>query len=87
MPLYAYEDKDTGLTVELRRPVEDRDKPIVLRRAKTVPDKVSVLVPGASEAGDFNKKMMREHHKKEEREGSRFNSSFTKDQIKKAWET
>jgi hypothetical protein len=85
MPLYTYEDPETGLKIDLRRSVEDRNKPIVLQRIKTVPDRVGVLVPGATEESSFNARMLKEHHKKEEREGSRFRSAFKKEQIKKAW--
>lgn len=85
MPVYAYEDKAAGLRIELRRPVADRDKPIVLERAKNIPDRVTVVVPGATEAGDFNQRMIRAHHKKEEREGSRFRSAFSKETIKHVW--
>jgi len=87
MPLYTYEDPETGLKIDLRRPVEDRNKPIVLKRLKSVPDRVGVLVPcGATEDSSFNARMLKEHHKKEEREGSRFRSTYKKDQIKAAWQ-
>lgn len=86
MPVYTYEDNETGLKVDLRRPVTDRDKPVVLRRAKRVPDRVGVLIPGATESGDFNRNMLRAYHKKEEREGSRFRSEHSKRKIKQAWE-
>jgi hypothetical protein len=40
-PLYEYADPETGVRVELRRPVDDH-KPIVLIRDKTVPDRVTI---------------------------------------------
>ncbi len=86
MPIYTYEDEATGLEVELRRTVEQRDRPIVLRRRRAVPSSVSVLVPtGATESSDFNSRMLKAHHKKEEAEGSRFKSSFDKRTIKEVW--
>ena len=86
MPLYTYEDEETGLKVDLRRPVEQRDKPVVLRRKRTVPSRLSVLVPsGATESSDFNNRMLKAHHKKEEVESSRFKSSYDKKTIKKVW--
>lgn len=87
MPLYAYVDPETGVAVELRRPVEDRDKPIVLRRAKSVPDRIGILGFGPSEDQTFSNRMLRQYHRKEEREGSRFRSSYSKKQIQKAWQS
>lgn len=85
MPIYAYEDAETGVKVELRRPVEDRDKPIVLTRAKTVPDRVAVMGIGPNESEEFSRRMLRQYHRKEERQGSRFSSGFSKKEIKQAW--
>ena len=85
-PLYAYEDVGgTGLKLELRRPVADRDKPILLTRTKTVPDRLAVVGTGPSDPQRFNNKMLKQYHRKEEREGARFRSDFSKEQIKKAW--
>lgn len=87
-PLYAYEDEGgTGLKVELRRPVADRDKPIVLTRTKTVPDRVAVMGIGPNESQEFNRRMLRQYHRKEEREGSRFKSEHSKETIKKLWQS
>ena len=86
MPVYSYEDEETGTRVDMRRPVEDRDKPIVLRRRKTVPDRVGVIVAGANtEDGDFNKRIQKGYRQLEEKQGSRFRSGFSKKQIKKTW--
>jgi hypothetical protein len=85
-PLYAYEDEGgTGLKIELRRTVADRDKPIVLTRTKTVPDRLAVVGTGPSDSQHFNSKMLKQYHRKEERDGARFQSDFSKQQIKKAW--
>ena len=85
MPLYAYEDEETGVKVELRRPVKDRDKPIVLRRPKTVPDRLAVVGLGPSEDQQFNDRIRRGYHRLEEKQGSRFRSGFKKKQIAKAF--
>lgn len=87
MPLYTYEDPETGVKLDLRRPVEDRNKPIILKRIQDIPDRVGVIVPGATQEGSFNQRMIQSHYQKEQVEGSRFKSSYTKEQIKKAWTT
>jgi predicted nucleic acid-binding Zn ribbon protein len=87
MPLYTYEDPETGIKIDLRRSVEDRNKPIVLKRMKDIPDRVGVMIPGATQDGSFNDRMIRSHYQKEQAEGSRFKSSYTKEQIKQAWAT
>jgi hypothetical protein len=86
VPLYAYEDPKTGLKADLRRPVADRNKPVILRRARSIPDRVGVLIPGATEEGSFNRTIIKAYHRKEEREGSRFRSEHSKKKIKSAWE-
>lgn len=86
MPVYHYFDEETGLRIDVRRTVADRNKPITLKRDGSVPNRLSVIVPGATESGDFNRKMLRAYHKKEEREGARFKSEHSKEKIKAAWE-
>jgi hypothetical protein len=85
MPLYAYEDPETGVKIEIRRPVKDRGKPIVLRRLKTVPDRLAVVGLGPTSDQEFNARIKRNLHKKEEREGSRFKSGYSKKTLSKAW--
>lgn len=86
MPLYAYTDEETGVTIELNRKVEDRDKPIVLVRASKVPDRITIHGLEPSPEQDFDTKILKAYYRKEEKEGSRFNGGeFTKSQIKKAW--
>jgi hypothetical protein len=41
MPTYLYIDEETGLRVEARRSIEDRDKPFRFRR-KAVPECVAI---------------------------------------------
>lgn len=83
MPTYTYEDETTGLQIDVNRPLDDRNKPIVLKR---IPSRVGVKIAGAvSEETDFNKRMLAGYHKAEESEGSRFRSEHSKETIKKAW--
>jgi hypothetical protein len=85
-PLYEYSDPGTGVKVELRRPVDDRNKPIVLIRDKTVPDRVTVHGLEPSESESFDTGIVKALHRKEEREGSRFKcAEFSKAQLKKVW--
>lgn len=86
MPMYEYTDEDTGMVIHARRTVEDRNKPLVFKRSKRVPDRVGVLVPGASPDSSFNATMRRAYHRKEEKEGSRFRSTHSKKTISRAWE-
>lgn len=85
MPLYAYEDPETGVKIEIRRAVKDRSKPIILRRLKTVPDRLAVVGLGPTADQEFNARIKRSFHKKEEREGSRFRSEHSKKKINQAW--
>ena len=86
MPVYPYFDEETGLRIDVRRKVEDRNKPITLKRDGSVPNRVGVIIPGATEAGDFNRTMLKAYHRKEEREGSRYKSEHSKRVTKRAWE-
>jgi hypothetical protein len=86
MPLYEYADPETGVRVELRRPVDDRNKPILLTRTKTVPDRVGILGFEPTESESFDSGIVKALHRKEEREGSRFKcAEFSKNALKKVW--
>jgi hypothetical protein len=88
MPIYTYEDQEAGIKIDLRRPVEDRNKPIVLKRMKDIPDRVGVMVRGGhTEDTSFNSRILKSHYKQEQEQGSRFRSTYTKNQIKEAWST
>lgn len=89
MPLYDFEIVNgktfvVEATVSIRLPVGDREA-MVLRR-KTVPDHLTVM-GHAGDPMEFTSSVMRGYHKKEEREGSRFKSEFTKQQILKIHST
>jgi hypothetical protein len=86
MPIYEYHDDVTGLTIDLRRPVADRDKPIVLTRASNVPDRISIYGFDGTAEQIYDAGIVKALHRKEEQEGSRFRcGEFTKTQLKKAW--
>lgn len=86
MPLYEYSDPDTGITVELKRRVEDRDQPIILRRTKSVPDRVGICGASPTQEQQFHNDILNGWYANEQKHGSRLNTGeFTKEQIKKAW--
>ena len=85
MPLYEYYDPETNVRVELRRSVDDRNKDIVLKRVTDVPERLHVHVHGQTASQQFDADILRGYYQKEQRDGSRFQSSFTKEQIKDAW--
>ena len=88
MPLYEYSDPETGVRIELRRAVEDRNKPIVLTRIKTVPDKVSIHGFALTPDQAFNGDILKGWYRQEEKHGTRLlTGEFTKEQIKQAWTT
>lgn len=67
------------------RKVEERNKPLAFTRI-TVPSTITIHGFEPSEAEAFDKTMLRNFYKKEEKEGSRFRcGEFTKQQIKDAW--
>lgn len=85
MPLYEYHDLETGVTASIRRPVTDRNKPIILTRKQTFPTNIVVMGAMQTEGQAFDQKIIKAYYKKEEREGSRFRSGYSKKQLKKVW--
>jgi hypothetical protein len=86
VPLYSYKDEATGVRVELRRPVEERNNPIVLIRESSVPDRVTIYGFEPTEAEVYDAGIVKALYRKEEKEGSRFRcAEFSKAQLKKAW--
>lgn len=86
MPAYAYTllNAETGELlgeVTLATPVESRDMVRIVRRM--VPERIAI--GGTAKGVVERNNMLRAYHRKEEREGSRFKSAFTKQQIKEAW--
>lgn len=86
MPIYEYSDPETGVRVEIRRPVEARNKPIILSRTKTVPDRISIHGFESSEEEQYDAGIVKALYRKEEREGSRFRcEEFSKKKLKEVW--
>lgn len=82
MPGYCYEVVRNGKvegTLTMIVPVKERDS--VFIRRKTVPDRVTVM-GHAADPMHFESSVLGGYYKKEQREGSRFKSEFTKKQIK-----
>lgn len=88
MPVYQYRDTQNGGVVELERRVDERDEvPAHLKRF-SVPQKLVLVGVGESapEPGsDHVKNIMRGYYKYECRNGSRFKSSYSPDQVRRAW--
>ena len=85
MPLYEYSDPCTGVKVELRRTVEDRNKEIVLKRTRRVPDRLLVFGSHPTEEQSFDQKILKGYYRKEEKEGSRFKSGYSKKTLAKVF--
>ena len=73
MPLYEYGDPETGATIDLKRPVEDRNLPVVIdgvtyQRTKLVPDTLIVFGAQPTEAESFDHKILKGYYRKEEQE-------------------
>lgn len=85
MPLYEFHNEELGMKILLQRKVEDRDKPLNFTRI-TVPSTIVIHGFEPTEAQDFDSTILKKLHRKEEREGSRFQcGEFSKTQIKEAW--
>lgn len=88
MPVYQYEDSRNGSVIELERPVAKRDKvPSHLKRF-SVPQKLTLVGvgdPSPEPGSDHVKNIMKGYYKYEQRLGSRFKSSYTADQVRRAW--
>jgi hypothetical protein len=85
MPLYEFHNEEFGANIAVPRKVEDRDKPLVFTRV-TVPSTIVIHGFEPSEAEAFDTTILKQFHRKEEKEGSRFQcGEFSKRQIKDAW--
>jgi hypothetical protein len=90
MPTYEYESSEPRLRVICMRPVEDRDKPILLTRVQ-VPTGISLANTdtGRSKAPSLEKDIRAGYAKLEDKEGSRYRDSgdlFSKDEVRNAWD-
>jgi hypothetical protein len=89
MPLYEYISK-TGKIQELHRPVEDRNKDIIIdgsvfKRSKFIPDTLVVFGSQPSQADAFDANILKRYYQKEQTEGSRFRSGYSKKQLAKVY--
>ena len=87
MPLYEFEDdQGLGVRVNLIRPIKDMDRPLTLTlKRRKVPSRISVV--GGAQPATQASEVMAGYYKQEQKNGARFRSRFTKEQIKNAWST
>ena len=94
MPLYEYVNPTTGEIMELRRAVEDRDKPVLKDgiawpRYGRVPKRLAVILPGPTPDQSFNAQIRRGYYDREQKLGSHFNytgrNGLTKKQLAELW--
>lgn len=93
MPLYDYVNPTNGELMELYRPMEDRDKPILKNgiiwpRFSRVPRRIAVLNTGPSPDQTFNAQVRKGYYDREQKLGSRFRDKregLTKKQLADLW--
>ena len=92
MPLYEFEDSEGNL-MELRRPVSNRNTPVVIdgiryTRAKSVPSTIVINVPGPTADQQFNERIRKGFYRHEQEQGSSFKgvNGLNKTQLKAVWE-
>jgi hypothetical protein len=92
VPIYEYYNSQTDVTIEVHRSVADRNRPVEMDglffvRATTVPSRISIhgVEPSADE--QFDQNILKSYYKKEQSEGSRFRSGYSKKQLAKTWKT
>lgn len=81
MPIYEFQEVETGQTVELFRPVSKRDEPVVLKR-KPVPSRLGVVAGGTPEP-TMSQKLKGAYYRLEQDNGTRFQSGFKANTLKK----
>jgi hypothetical protein len=83
MPLYEYQNFKTGARFTAVVPVDKRDSLPGARRILSTP---TVLTQrAANPATTDGRNILKSYHKLEQKHGSRFRSSYTPEQIKRAW--
>ena len=90
MPTYEYESQEPRIHLCCMRPVEDRDKPIILTRI-LVPTGISLANTdtGRAKAPSLEKDILAGYAKLEDQQGSRYRETgdlFSKDEVTKAWQ-
>ena len=90
MPTYEYESQEPRIRLCCMRPVEDRDKPIILTRI-LVPTGISLANTdtGRAKAPSLEKDILAGYAKLEDQQGSRYRETgdlFSKDEVTQAWQ-
>ena len=85
MPLYVYENQEHGVTVELVRPVEQRDEPVTITlQRRTAPERVGVVAGGIGET-TFTDTIRNAYHTLEQERGSRFTTQHNPNVLKRIY--
>jgi hypothetical protein len=90
MPNYEYASRDGRVTMDVIRPINDRDLPVYLGAVRlfrvTVPRKLNVIGI-ASDPTDGRDNVFKSYHRLECEQGNNFDkvSEFSKSEIKKIW--
>ena len=94
MPLYEYVNPTTGELIELRRAVEDRNKPILKDgvawpRFGRIPKRLAIILPGPTAEERFNTEVRKGYYDREQALGSYFNytgrNGLSKKQLAELW--
>ena len=94
MPLYEYVNPTTGELIELRRAVEDRNKPILIDgvawpRFGRIPKRLAIILPGPTAEEHFNTEVRKGYYDREQALGSYFNytgrNGLSKKQLAELW--
>ena len=94
MPLYEYVNPTTGELIELRRAVEDRNKPILKDgvawpRFGCIPKRLAIILPGPTAEECFNAEVRKGYYDREQALGSYFNytgrNGLSKKQLAELW--
>ena len=82
MPIYEYIDRDGSVKEVLVSSIKNRD---AIQGRTSVPSRVCVRVGGGNRNRPLKEDVKRGYHQLEQRSGSRWPSTFSKQQIKRAW--
>ena len=89
MPIYQYQDAETGQVIDVIRSVDERDAPVIDRatgralRRIAVPARLQIV--GVTPIPTTANKVLAGYHRQECKHGSRFKSAFTAAEVKRAW--
>lgn len=91
MPLYEYIHPQTGKTVDLSRPVEDRNKEVIIdgavfKRSKYIPDTLVVFGSQPSKEDSFDANILKGYYRREQEQGSRFRSNYSKKTLARVYD-